>query len=160
MAVILSFFACLTLAMMWNSWEFDWKAVHGMLISFAFQDRNQKHTGCVAISLFSDSRSKVVVAIGSCPASCNVFAGSPVVVGPLDRFSTCGCICTWLPSSPGRNHLWNCPATEILAEKVAQNIVVKGRWHESWLNFTSCICFPGIIYRFLPRGLFYGLTAR
>lgn len=28
---------------------------------------------------------KVVVAIGSCPASCNVFAGSPTVVGPLDR---------------------------------------------------------------------------
>lgn len=28
---------------------------------------------------------KVVVAVGSCPASCNVFAGSPVVVGPLDR---------------------------------------------------------------------------
>jgi len=28
---------------------------------------------------------KVVVAIGSCPASCNVFSGSPVVVGPVDR---------------------------------------------------------------------------
>jgi Ni,Fe-hydrogenase III small subunit len=28
---------------------------------------------------------KVVVAIGSCPASCNVFAGSPAVVGPLHR---------------------------------------------------------------------------
>lgn len=28
---------------------------------------------------------KVVVALGSCPASCNVFAGSPTVVGPLDR---------------------------------------------------------------------------
>jgi Ni,Fe-hydrogenase III small subunit len=28
---------------------------------------------------------KVVVALGSCPASCNVFAGSPMVVGPLDR---------------------------------------------------------------------------
>jgi Ni,Fe-hydrogenase III small subunit len=28
---------------------------------------------------------KVVVALGSCPASCNVFAGSPVVVGPLHR---------------------------------------------------------------------------
>jgi membrane-bound hydrogenase subunit mbhJ len=27
---------------------------------------------------------KVVVAIGSCPASCNVFAGSPTVEGPLD----------------------------------------------------------------------------
>ncbi len=29
---------------------------------------------------------KVVVAIGSCPASCNAFAGSPVVVGPLERY--------------------------------------------------------------------------
>lgn len=28
---------------------------------------------------------KVVVALGSCPASCNVFAGSPAVVGPLQR---------------------------------------------------------------------------
>jgi membrane-bound hydrogenase subunit mbhJ len=28
---------------------------------------------------------KAVVALGSCPASCNVFAGSPTVVGPLDR---------------------------------------------------------------------------
>lgn len=26
---------------------------------------------------------KVVVAVGSCPASCNVFAGSPTVEGPL-----------------------------------------------------------------------------
>jgi Ni,Fe-hydrogenase III small subunit len=28
---------------------------------------------------------KVVVALGSCPATCNVFAGSPTIVGPLDR---------------------------------------------------------------------------
>jgi membrane-bound hydrogenase subunit mbhJ len=28
---------------------------------------------------------KAVVAIGSCAASCNVFAGSPTVVGPLHR---------------------------------------------------------------------------
>jgi len=28
---------------------------------------------------------KVVVALGSCPATCNVFAGSPLVVGPLHR---------------------------------------------------------------------------
>jgi Ni,Fe-hydrogenase III small subunit len=28
---------------------------------------------------------KVVVAIGSCPASGNVFVGSPTIVGPLDR---------------------------------------------------------------------------
>jgi len=28
---------------------------------------------------------KVVVALGSCPASCNVFAGSPVIEGPLSK---------------------------------------------------------------------------
>jgi Ni,Fe-hydrogenase III small subunit len=28
---------------------------------------------------------KAVVAIGSCPASCNVFAGSPVIEGPLSK---------------------------------------------------------------------------
>jgi len=28
---------------------------------------------------------KVVVAIGSCPASCDVFNGSPIIEGPLDR---------------------------------------------------------------------------
>jgi Ni,Fe-hydrogenase III small subunit len=28
---------------------------------------------------------KAVVALGSCPASCNVFAGSPVIVGPLSK---------------------------------------------------------------------------
>jgi membrane-bound hydrogenase subunit mbhJ len=28
---------------------------------------------------------KAVVALGSCPASCNVFAGSPVIAGPLAK---------------------------------------------------------------------------
>jgi membrane-bound hydrogenase subunit mbhJ len=28
---------------------------------------------------------KVVVAIGSCPATCNVFAGSPMIAGPVDQ---------------------------------------------------------------------------
>lgn len=28
---------------------------------------------------------KAVVALGSCPASCNVFAGSPVIAGPLNQ---------------------------------------------------------------------------
>jgi Ni,Fe-hydrogenase III small subunit len=28
---------------------------------------------------------KAVVALGSCPASCNVFAGSPVIEGPLSK---------------------------------------------------------------------------
>ena len=31
-------------------------------------------------------RPKIVVAIGSCPASGNVFAGSPTVLGPIDQF--------------------------------------------------------------------------
>jgi membrane-bound hydrogenase subunit mbhJ len=29
---------------------------------------------------------KAVVALGSCSGSCNVFAGSPVIVGPLDKY--------------------------------------------------------------------------
>jgi membrane-bound hydrogenase subunit mbhJ len=29
---------------------------------------------------------KVVVALGSCPGSCNVFAGSPVIEGPLSKY--------------------------------------------------------------------------
>ncbi len=68
---------------------------------------------------------KVVVAIGSCPASCNVFAGSPVVVGPLDRFLH---VDVYVPGCPPRPDAIICGivrATEILAEKVAQNIVVK-----------------------------------
>jgi membrane-bound hydrogenase subunit mbhJ len=42
---------------------------------------------------------KVVVALGSCPASCNVFAGSPVVVGPLDRYIP---VDVYVPGCPPR----------------------------------------------------------
>lgn len=44
---------------------------------------------------------KVVVAIGSCPASCNVFAGSPVVDGPLDRITP---VDVYVPGCPPRPH--------------------------------------------------------
>jgi len=42
---------------------------------------------------------KVVVALGSCPASCNVFAGSPVVDGPLDRIVP---VDVYVPGCPPR----------------------------------------------------------
>lgn len=42
---------------------------------------------------------KVVVALGSCPASCNVFAGSPTVVGPLDRIIP---VDVYVPGCPPR----------------------------------------------------------
>jgi Ni,Fe-hydrogenase III small subunit len=42
---------------------------------------------------------KVVVALGSCPASCNVFAGSPVVAGPLDRYIP---VDVYVPGCPPR----------------------------------------------------------
>jgi Ni,Fe-hydrogenase III small subunit len=42
---------------------------------------------------------KAVVAIGSCPASCNVFAGSPTVVGPLDRIIP---VDVYVPGCPPR----------------------------------------------------------
>jgi membrane-bound hydrogenase subunit mbhJ len=43
----------------------------------------------------------VVVAIGSCPATCNVFAGSPVIEGPLDRIIP---VDVYVPGCPPRPH--------------------------------------------------------
>ena len=42
---------------------------------------------------------KVVVAIGSCPASCNVFAGSPLMEGPLERILP---VDVYVPGCPPR----------------------------------------------------------
>lgn len=44
---------------------------------------------------------KVVVAIGSCPATCNVFAGSPVIEGPLNRIIP---VDIYVPGCPPRPH--------------------------------------------------------
>jgi membrane-bound hydrogenase subunit mbhJ len=44
---------------------------------------------------------RVVVAIGSCAATCNVFAGSPVVEGPLDRIIP---VDVYVPGCPPRPH--------------------------------------------------------
>lgn len=44
---------------------------------------------------------KAVVAIGSCPASCNVFAGSPVVAGPLEKIVP---VDVYVPGCPPRPH--------------------------------------------------------
>jgi Ni,Fe-hydrogenase III small subunit len=44
---------------------------------------------------------KVVVAIGSCPATGNVFAGSPVIDGPLDRIIP---VDVYVPGCPPRPH--------------------------------------------------------
>ncbi len=42
---------------------------------------------------------KVVVAIGSCPASCDVFSGSPAIVGPLERILP---VDVYVPGCPPR----------------------------------------------------------
>jgi membrane-bound hydrogenase subunit mbhJ len=44
---------------------------------------------------------KAVVAIGSCPATCNVFAGSPMIEGPLDRIIP---VDIYVPGCPPRPH--------------------------------------------------------
>jgi Ni,Fe-hydrogenase III small subunit len=42
---------------------------------------------------------KAVVALGSCPATCNVYAGSPTVDGPLSKFIP---VDVWVPGCPPR----------------------------------------------------------
>jgi len=45
---------------------------------------------------------KAVVAVGSCPASGNVFAGSPSIAGPLDKYIP---VDVWVPGCPPRPQL-------------------------------------------------------
>jgi len=44
---------------------------------------------------------KVVVALGNCPATCDVFAGSPAIEGPLDRILP---VDIYVPGCPPRPH--------------------------------------------------------
>lgn len=62
---------------------------------------------------------KVVVALGSCPASCNVFAGSPVVAGPLDRWLPVDVYVPGCPPRPDAIIAGIAQAVEILARKEA-----------------------------------------
>jgi len=61
---------------------------------------------------------KVVVALGSCPASCNVFAGSPTIEGPLDRVIP---VDVYVPGCPPR------PDAIIAGIAEAIGILVSGR---------------------------------
>ena len=45
------------------------------------------------------SEPKVVVALGNCPATCDVFAGSPAIDGPLDRILP---VDVYVPGCPPR----------------------------------------------------------
>jgi Ni,Fe-hydrogenase III small subunit len=56
---------------------------------------------------------KVVVAIGSCPATCNVFAGSPVMAGPLNRILP---VDVYVPGCP--------PRPDAIIEGIAEAIAI------------------------------------
>jgi Ni,Fe-hydrogenase III small subunit len=63
---------------------------------------------------------KAVVALGSCPASGNVFAGSPVVVGPLDRYLPVDVYVPGCPPRPDAIIEGILRAVDLLAEKPAR----------------------------------------
>ncbi len=65
---------------------------------------------------------KVVVAIGSCPASCNAFAGSPVVVGPLERYIPVDVFVPGCPPRPDAIFAGIAQAVSILAAKPARRV--------------------------------------
>lgn len=56
---------------------------------------------------------KVVVAIGSCPASCNVFAGSPTITGPLHEIIP---VDVYVPGCP--------PRPDAIIEGIAQAVAI------------------------------------
>lgn len=60
---------------------------------------------------------KVVVALGSCPATCNVFAGSPLMAGPLERFVPVDIYVPGCPPRPDAIIEGLARAIEILAQK-------------------------------------------
>ena len=59
---------------------------------------------------------KVVVAIGSCPASCNAFAGSPLMAGPLPRIVP---VDVYVPGCP--------PRPDAIIEGIAQAVAILAR---------------------------------
>ncbi|BDU72801.1 NADH-quinone oxidoreductase subunit B family protein [Mesoterricola silvestris] len=64
---------------------------------------------------------KVVVAIGSCPATANVFAGSPVIDGPVDRIIPVDLFIPGCPPRPNAVVQGIAEAIELLVAKgVAQ----------------------------------------
>ncbi len=60
---------------------------------------------------------KAVVALGSCPASCNVFAGSPTIVGPLEKYIPVDVYVPGCPPHPDAIINGIVEATRILAER-------------------------------------------
>jgi Ni,Fe-hydrogenase III small subunit len=60
---------------------------------------------------------KVVVALGSCPASCNVFAGSPVIVGPVDKYIPVDVYVPGCPPHPDAIIAGIARATQLLADR-------------------------------------------
>ena len=60
---------------------------------------------------------KAVVAIGSCPASCNVFAGSPMIAGPLEKHIPVDVYVPGCPPHPDAIINGIAKASEILANR-------------------------------------------
>jgi len=62
-----------------------------------------KRTHRAVVDIYAQMPSpKAVIAIGSCPASGNVYEGSPLVDGPVDKFIP---VDVWVPGCPPRPQL-------------------------------------------------------
>ncbi len=98
----------------------------------------------------------MVVAIGSCPASCNVFAGSPTVDGPLDRHLPVDVYVPGCPPRPDAIIDGIAEAARILAERAGKGAPAEPRRsrpppgaskpHDLSTALCRLLVFPGLLY--------------
>ena len=107
-----------------------------------------KRSHCAVLDIYSQIPSpKAVVAIGSCPASGNVFAGSPTVDGPVDKYIP---VDVWVSGCPPRPQLiiaGIAQAAQLLAEgrTADQTKESEAVLNELWQYVFAVLVWPGIL---------------
>ena len=86
--------------MMWSRWEFSLVGSPRHADILCVTGPVTRGTRAALEAIYAQMpEPKAVVAIGNCPATCDVFAGSPAIAGPLDRIVP---VNVYIPGCPPR----------------------------------------------------------